>query len=213
MKSLLTSLSKNLQWIIIIGVVIVGTSYIQDGFAQTELDDYIEQVEQFAVVVDGMLDYTDSLRSHVAELEEENIELQQRDTILVAQIDSLIDEIVAVQPILDSLQSVVDTISDIPEPVQQYIDGLEDQNVTLKEDLSASARLIDNLRSQVELVTAQRDIHATRADSLGAVIQTFPSDVPDSEHILFGLIPLPSRTTSFFTGAAIATAASFIIIR
>lgn len=211
MKNLLTFLNKNLVAIILIACVVVGTSYIKDISANTDLEDYIEQVDQFAVVVGGLLDYTDSLKTRFAELEQENVKLLQHDTILTSQVDSLNEEIVVLQPKLDSLQAIVDTISYIPEPVQDYIIELVTQNTTLTDAASASERLVGNLRSQIFTVTIQRDIQQTRADSLEIVIQQFPFDVPDNEHI-WGVIPLPSRTTSFFVGAAVATLGTVVII-
>jgi len=102
---------------------------------------------------------------------------------------------------LDSLRtSMVDVdLDSVPPPVVEYISLLETQVDTLEAEVTALRGALDVSNSQVLVWESKFNLEAQKSDSLQVVINTFPTDVPDPDR-LFGVIRLPSRTSSFLVG-------------
>ncbi|MEK9767359.1 MAG: hypothetical protein VW683_00445 [Betaproteobacteria bacterium] len=185
-------------------VALVFGNYIGSFGKQTEIDEYKEQVRQFEERVEEVVAFSDSLQRQqeqlsdsINDLEEQKIEAQQdadrfrsANYRLIQRADSLRDTIREIN--LDS----------IPEPVVQYISVLETRVDTLEAEITSLRGALDVSNSQLLVWESKFDLEQQRADSLQVVINTFPTDVPDPDR-LFGIIRLPSRTSSFVVGTAL----------
>lgn len=173
---------------------------------ETELDIYRTQIEEFQQEVDDVMEFSDSLESEnrrllrsLNDIQDEAEDLQEENRELGLTNDDL-------QKTADSLKLVVnrEITEPIPTEVVQYITVLETQVDSLQSQVGVLEELVIITQNEVALFSRLYRQENQRADSLRVVLQNFPSDVPDNEN-LFGIIPLPSRTSSFAVGAVVGS--------
>ena len=108
------------------------------------------------------------------------------------------------------MSTIVNSIPDLPLIVVEYIDDLESQNTLLKTNLSAAERLTQTVQTQLSITTQALELETRRADDLQELVNLVPTNVPTPDKLL-GLIPLPSRTTTFFIGAGLSAFTTILV--
>lgn len=188
---------------LVIAALAVG-NYVGAWGKQTEIDEYKEQVEQFEQRVEEVVAFSDSLQRQQDELTDSLTELETQKTEAEQNADRFRAANDRLNRRLDSLRTTITDVDldSIPPPVVEYISLLEIRVDTLEAEVTALRGALDVSNSQILVWESKFDLEQQRADSLQVVINTFPTDVPDPDR-LFGIITLPSRTTSFLVGGTL----------
>ena len=209
MKS--SKLNQFVALIFIIFLFAIGWQFRNWG-VKTELDQYREQIEQFQHDLNQVNQFADSLSNEnqflldSLEQNQHQLETLQNEADVLERRNSEIN-----QQIDDFREAASAALDSVPEPVQQYVTALEGQVDSLQEELDTQKHI--NLVQGLD-VRLYKDLYAnekTRADSLQAVMNTFPREAVPNPEKLFGFIPLPSRTVSFISGAATATVGILVL--
>jgi chaperonin cofactor prefoldin len=188
---------------LVIAALTVG-NYVGSWGKQTEIDEYKEQVEQFEQRVQTVTEFSELLQEQQIELTDSITQLETQKIQAQQSADRFRSANTRLTQRLDSLRSTIGDINldSIPEPVVQYINVLEIQIDTLQAEVTALRGALNVSNSQILVWESKFDLEQQRADSLQVVINTFPTNVPDPDR-LFGIIKLPSRTSSFLVGGAL----------
>ena len=213
-KPMLLQYKKLLPYasVVILLVVVVGFLGVQWGkfTSSNELEEYrMEMLEwkNAALFSDSVSNVYEQKRDSL--LTEVQILHNTTDT-LTSTINVLQGRIRDIQPRLDSMSTIVNSIPDLPLIVVEYIDDLESQNTLLKTNLSAAERLTQTVQTQLSITTQALELETRRADDLQELVNLVPTNVPTPDKLL-GLIPLPSRTTTFFIGAGLSAFTTILV--
>lgn len=176
-------------------------NYVGAFGKQTEIDEYKEKVEEFEQRVEEVITFSDSIQRQQNILTDSIVNLEQEKEQSQQEADRYRITSTRLSQKLDSLRtSMVDVdLDSVPPPVIEYISLLETQVDTLEAEVTALRGALDVSNSQVLVWESKFNLEAQKSDSLQVVINTFPTDVPDPDR-LFGVIRLPSRTSSFLVG-------------
>jgi chromosome segregation ATPase len=176
-------------------------NYVGAFGKQTEIDEYKEKVEEFEQRVEEVITFSDSIQRQQNILTDSIVNLEQEKEQSQQEADRYRITSTRLSQKLDSLRtSMVDVdLDSVPPPVVEYISLLETQVDTLEAEVTALRGALDVSNSQVLVWESKFNLEAQKSDSLQVVINTFPTDVPDPDR-LFGVIRLPSRTSSFLVG-------------
>ena len=192
---------QSLFWLVML--IVSSIVFFAIGYAttnddmQSKLDILVEQVDSVVAYSGTLKKQAELYQNEIVKLNDENEKIKQTSAILN-------NKFLKEKKTADSLKIVVDTLTNIPIPAQEYITSLETQMEFLVEDISFKTQIIANLERQAILLTTQRDLHQSRADSLESIIVKIPTTINDSDKIL-GFIPKPTRTQSFIAGGVSAT--------
>ena len=206
-------LNQVIALVLLVAVMAIGWQ-VRDWGADTDLELYQEQIEQFQGEISTVSEFSDSLvdenkilldslkmvEKAAAKIQIEVEVLVEINRGIIQQVDSLQREFAAIDPTL------------IPPPVLEYIDALEMQVDTLQTTVETQSQLLSVKDVDIRLLQGLHVNEKARADSLQITLDGFPGDVPDNEK-LFGFIPLPSRTVSFISGAATVAVGIIAITR
>ena len=212
-KAILQLLTDNLHLLPLVLISVLLSSYTTSLFKQDQIDIYIEEFNQFKEQAEKTQQFADSLASLVEEYKEEIEELN--DSILV-QTSELTRTSIVVATLSARTEELRDQLDDsimeeVPEQVVVYIDGLEEENVALTENVSAANQLIATLQTQSDLFQNSLTLETTRADSLAIIVAAIP-EPPSNPNRVFGFIPKPSRTQTFILGTLVGGVATWKLI-
>lgn len=212
-KAILQLLTDNLHLLPLVLICVLLSSYTTSLFKQDQIDIYIEEFNQFKEQAEKTQQFADSLTSLVEEYKEEIEELN--DSILV-QTSELTRTSIVVATLSARTEELRDQLDDsimeeVPEQVVVYIDGLEEENVALTENVSAANQLIATLQTQSDLFQNSLTLETTRADSLATIVAAIP-EPPSNPNRVFGFIPKPSRTQTFILGTLVGGVATWKLI-
>jgi septal ring factor EnvC (AmiA/AmiB activator) len=212
-KAILQLLTDNLHLLPLVLICVLLSSYTTSLFKQDQIDIYIEEFNQFKEQAEKTQQFADSLASLVEEYKEEIEELN--DSILV-QTSELTRTSIVVATLSARTEELRDQLDDsimeeVPEQVVVYIDGLEEENVALTENVSAANQLIATLQTQSDLFQNSLTLETTRADSLAIIVAAIP-EPPSNPNRVFGFIPKPSRTQTFILGTLVGGVATWKLI-
>lgn len=132
----------------------------------------------------------DSLSRRLASLQVENTILHRRNDSIVSQVLS-------------------DTA--IPSTAKAAIAALQQENDNLRNQIALDATRDDERVRAIAQLEGALEAANKRADELQSRLRALPAS-PKSEK-LFGVIALPSRTTSFFIGAMVGIVANQLVER
>ena len=212
-KAILQLLTDNLHLLPLVLICVLLSSYTTSLFKQDQIDIYIEEFNQFKEQAEKTQQFADSLASLVEEYKEEIEELN--DSILV-QTSELTRTSIVVATLSARTEELRDQLDDsimeeVPEQVVVYIDGLEEENVALTENVSAANQLIATLQTQSDLFQNSLTLETTRADSLAIIVAAIP-EPPSNPNRVFGFVPKPSRTQTFILGTLVGGVATWKLI-
>lgn len=212
-KAFLQLLKDNLHIIPLVLLCVFLSSYVTSMFKQDEMDVYIEQYNEFKQRAEQTEQFADSLNKLVDGYREEIEELN--DSIFI-QSNKLSDAETRVADLGRRTANLREQLNDslmshVPEPVVAYIDGLEEENTALKDNVTAANTLIFTLQSQNDLLSTSLALQTTRADSLAAVVAAIP-EPPKNPNKVLGFIPKPSRTQTFILGTVVGGVAVWKLI-
>jgi chromosome segregation ATPase len=183
-------------------VVIFISSYTTSCFKQTQLDQYIEEYNEFKEDVDNTQKYADSLLLIVNQNQQKIEQLEDSILIQRSNLDESNERLQQSETArIEAESHVTDSIIQItPREVVVYVNTLEIENLDLKNSLSSSQILITSLTEQNFLLTTSLETQTSRADSLYSILNNIPDAPSNPNKIFFGLIPKPTRTQSFILG-------------
>jgi len=212
-KAILQLLTDNLHLLPLVLISVLLSSYTTSLFKQDQIDIYIEEFNQFKEQAEKTQQFADSLTSLVEEYKEEIEELN--DSVLV-QTSELTRASTVVATLSARTEELRDQLNDsvmeeTPEQVVVYIDELEEENVALKDNVSAANQLIATLQIQSDLFQTSLTLETTRADSLATIVAAIP-EPPSNPNRVFGFIPKPSRTQTFILGTLVGGVATWKLI-
>ena len=209
---LLQLLKTNVKLVIAVLITASVAGYITSWTKQSQMDQYIEEYEQFEEDAAVAREFADSLQEELAENDLEVQELQDSMIVIVSILNTSKDRIAELDRERQELKAQVtdSVLNETPPEVREYIAVVEEENEELKVALSAADLLQQNLENQVALLTMSLDTQTLRADSLYTIVMNIP-EAPSNPNKVFGFIPKPSRIQSFFIGAALATVAAWKI--
>lgn len=212
-KAFLQLLKDNLHIIPLVLLCVFLSSYVTSMFKQDEMDVYIEQYNEFKQRAEQTEQFADSLNKLVDGYREEIEELN--DSIFI-QSNKLSDAETRVADLGRRTANLREQLNDslmshVPEPVVAYIDGLEEENTALKDNVTAANTLIFTLQSQNDLLSTSLALQTTRADSLATVVAAIP-EPPKNPNKVLGFIPKPSRTQTFILGTVVGGVAVWKLI-
>ena len=212
-KAILQLLTDNLHLLPLVLVSVLLSSYTTSLFKQDQIDIYIEEFNQFKEQAEKTQQFADSLTSLVEEYKEEIEELN--DSVLV-QTSELTRASTVVATLSARTEELRDQLNDsvmeeTPEQVVVYIDELEEENVALKDNVSAANQLIATLQIQSDLFQTSLTLETTRADSLATIVAAIP-EPPSNPNRVFGFIPKPSRTQTFILGTLVGGVVTWKLI-
>jgi len=210
--SLLQLLKTNVKLVVAVLITASVAGYITSWTKQSQLDQYIEEYEQFEEEAAVVREFADSLQEELAENDLEVQQLQDSMIVIVSNLNTSKVRIAELDKERQELKAqVTDSIlEETPQEVREYVVVIEQENEELKVALSAADQLRQNLVNQVTLLTTSFDTQTLRADSLYTIVLNIP-EPPGNPNKVFGFIPKPSRMQSFFIGAAVATVAAWKI--
>jgi len=174
---------------------------------------FIQQYNEFKQEAEKTQQFADSLASLVEGYKEEIKELN--DSIIV-QVSKLNDAETRVADLGRRTANLREQLNDslmshVPEPVVAYIDGLEEENTALKQNVSAANQLIATLQIQNDLFQTSLTLETSRADSLAVIVANIP-EPPKNPNKVLGFIPKPSRTQTFIVGTIVGGIAAWKLI-
>jgi len=209
---LLQLLKTNVKLVVAVLITASVAGYITSWTKQSQLDQYIEEYEQFEEEAAVVREFADSLQEELAENDLEVQQLQDSMIVIVSNLNTSKVRIAELDKERQELKAqVTDSIlEETPQEVRDYVVVIEQENEELKIALSAADQLRQNLVNQVTLLTTSFDTQTLRADSLYTIVLNIP-EPPGNPNKVFGFIPKPSRMQSFFIGAAVATVAAWKI--
>jgi len=212
-KAFLQLLKDNLHIIPLVLLSVFLSSYVTSMFKQDEMDVYIEQYNEFKQRAEQTEQFADSLDKLVDGYREEIEELN--DSIFI-QTNKLSDAETRVADLGRRTANLREQLNDslmshVPEPVVAYIDGLEEENIALKDNVTAANTLIFTLQSQNDLLSTSLALQTTRADSLAAIVAAIP-EPPKNPNKVLGFLPKPTRTQTFILGAVVGGVAAWKLI-
>jgi len=212
-KTVLQLLKDNLHLIPLVLLCGFLSSYVTSMFKQDEMDIYIQQYNEFKQEAEKTQQFADSLASLVEGYKEEIKELN--DSIIV-QVSKLNDAETRVADLGRRTANLREQLNDslmshVPEPVVAYIDGLEEENTALKQNVSAANQLIATLQIQNDLFQTSLTLETSRADSLAVIVANIP-EPPKNPNKVLGFIPKPSRTQTFIVGTIVGGIAAWKLI-
>jgi len=212
-KAVLQLLRDNLHLVPLVLMCVFLSSYVTSMFNQDEMDIYIQQYNEFKQEAEKTQQFADSLASLVEGYKEEIKELN--DSIIV-QVSKLNDAETRVADLGRRTANLREQLNDslmshVPEPVVAYIDGLEEENTALKQNVSAANQLIATLQTQNDLFQTSLTLETTRADSLAAIVAAIP-EPPKNPNKVLGFIPKPTRTQTFILGTLVGGVAAWKLI-
>lgn len=212
-KAILQLLTDNLHLLPLVLISVLLSSYTTSLFKQDQIDIYIEEFNQFKEQAEKTQQFADSLTSLVEEYKEEIEELN--DSVLV-QTSELTRASTVVATLSARTEELRDQLNDsvmeeTPEQVVVYIDELEEENVALKDNVSAANQLIATLQIQSDLFQTSLTLETTRADSLATIVAAIP-EPPSNPNRVFGFIPKPSRTQTFILGTLVGGVVTWKLI-
>ena len=212
-KVTLQILKDNLHLVPLVLMCVFLSSYVTSMFNQDEMDIYIQQYNEFKQEAEKTQQFADSLASLVEGYKEEIKELN--DSIIV-QVSKLNDAETRVADLGRRTANLREQLNDslmshVPEPVVAYIDGLEEENTALKQNVSAANQLIATLQTQNDLFQTSLTLETTRADSLAIIVANIP-EPPKNPNKVWGFIPKPTRTQTFILGALVGGVATWKLI-
>ena len=209
---LLQLLKTNVKLVVAVLITASVAGYITSWTKQSQLDQYIEEYEQFEEEAAVVREFADSLQEELAENDLEVQQLQDSMIVIVSNLNTSKVRIAELDKERQELKAqVTDSIlEETPQEVRDYVVVIEQENEELKVALSAADQLRQNLVNQVTLLTTSFDTQTLRADSLYTIVLNIP-EPPGNPNKVFGFIPKPSRMQSFFIGAAVATVAAWKI--
>ena len=209
---LLQLLKTNVKLVVAVLITASVAGYITSWTKQSQLDQYIEEYEQFEEEAAVVREFADSLQEELAENDLEVQQLQDSMIVIVSNLNTSKVRIAELDKERQELKAqVTDSIlEETPQEVREYVVVIEQENEELKVALSAADQLRQNLVNQVTLLTTSFDTQTLRADSLYTIVLNIP-EPPGNPNKVFGFIPKPSRMQSFFIGAAVATVAAWKI--
>lgn len=220
--------------IIILAVVLIG-SFVLSFAQESKIDRWREAYEEFQDSAQAVLEFADSVEAladsamavadsakQVADSVTQEIEIvnaqaaaaRRQNRVLEARNDSIFDEIT------EGVEDVEEAVAAAPEPAKPWVRlsfSLRNENLELRNEVDLLHMQINNfeIRDNARLGTIAA-LEATvifqkeRADSLEAIVLAIP-DAPPREKLL-GIIPLPSRKTSFVVGAVVGVVTTAVII-
>lgn len=212
-KAVLQLLRDNLHLVPLVLMCVFLSSYVTSMFNQDEMDIYIQQYNEFKQEAEKTQQFADSLASLVEGYKEEIKELN--DSIII-QVSKLNDAETRVADLGRRTANLREQLNDslmshVPEPVVAYIDGLEEENTALKQNVSAANQLIATLQTQNDLFQTSLTLETTRADSLAAIVAAIP-EPPKNPNKVLGFIPKPTRTQTFILGTLVGGVAAWKLI-
>jgi len=209
---LLHLLKTNVKLVVAVLITASVAGYITSWTKQSQLDQYIEEYEQFEEDAAVVREFADSLQEQLVENVLEVQQLQDSMIVIVSNLNTSKVRIAELDRERQELKAqVTDSIlEETPQEVREYVVVIEQENEELKVALSAADQLRQNLVNQVTLLTMSFDTQTLRADSLYTIVLNIP-EPPGNPNKVFGFIPKPSRMQSFFIGAAVATVAAWKI--
>ena len=209
---LLELLKTNVKLVIAVLITASVAGYITSWTKQSQMDQYIEEYEQFEEDAAVAREFADSLQEELAENDLEVQELQDSMIVIVSNLNTSKDRIAELDRERQELKAQVtdSVLNETPPEVREYIAVVEEENEELKVALSAADLLQQNLENQVALLTMSLDTQTLRADSLYTIVMNNP-EAPSNPNKVFGFLPKPSRIQSFLIGAALATVAAWKI--
>lgn len=212
-KAVLQLLKDNLHLLPLLLLCGFLSSYVTSIFKQDEMDIYIQQYNEFKQEAEKTQQFADSLASLVEGYKEEIKELN--DSIIV-QVSKLNDAETRVADLGRRTANLREQLNDslmshVPEPVVAYIDGLEEENTALKQNVSAANQLIATLQTQSDLFQTSLTLETTRADSLAVIVANIP-EPPKNPNKVLGFLPKPTRTQTFILGAVVGGVAAWKLI-
>lgn len=207
--------SKFTQAAVIVGVIcLVVIGYQIKSFGSTsKLDAYKTQIENYKKSVDSVVVVSNHLKLINAQILDSLVANQKKDSALTARVKTYQQNNEHLNHVLDSLKSQITPIEmdSVPAPVKVYIAALNTKIDTLTIQNTQLEKLLTIKDASINLLQIAYNNEKTRADSLQSIIIKVPTKVPSDK--LFGLIPLPSRTTSFVSGVGTGVALILAIIK
>lgn len=193
--------------------VFVVTTFVNDLQYKSEIETYVTQYEQYRDRAQVALNTVDELQDLVNES-------QARADDAVAQANSYQSEINRLRFTLRAPASPRPAASppQIPNNLQETIYSLETIIDAQQHEIVVQDSIInlqDKQINSLRFALTEKDVQLTTLtqgiDSLRTIVLDLP-EAPNNPDKLFGVIPMPSRSTSFAAGVAITAIAIGVIL-
>ena len=191
----------------IIALTILGILLFTNAFMQQrkQIKEYTDDIAQFEVDLNTANVFVDSLKNEI-KLQDKLI---YQSTRHIDSLDTTVEELEEVNiDLQDRLESLRVPITVIPNDTINQIIQLQDSIIVHKDQIIA---VKDETIDELDTIIRRKDINimflTSSVDSLQTVIRTMP-EFPIESNKYFGFIPKPSRTTTAavsFLGGVIVT--------
>lgn len=179
--------------------------------SQSNLEKFREEYATYRDSVQLTLNQADSLNRLAQAQRDSAAKALAKSDSISQQLDSLAEITDRLHQRNDSLTQVVLSDTTTPPLVKQVIAGLTAENDSLRSQLDLAKERDEKRLRAIALFRGEAETQKNRADELEDRLRRLPQG-PKSEKLL-GLIPLPSRTTSFFVGVGVGVVASSLTDR
>lgn len=190
-----------------------ASSYVTSCFKESEIEQYIEEFEEFRESAAETSEFADSLVQVVEQRNQQIAELEEVIVVIEADLEESQQELVTVTAQRDAArEAVTDSMFNVtPEPVQRYIVTLEKENAVQKEVITDLTNLVRVTEDARLLLQTNFDDAMIRGDSLQIIVDNIPPPPPDPTKWL-GFIPKPTPVQAGTAGIVIGIALDAFVL-
>lgn len=203
-----------LRLLLVLTIFLAGWLFISDMGHKSQVSEYMEKAEKHQKAAERAILKADSLEQINQYLNRISAEASQRAAALEAQAKRQQAINAERKKKIDSLTAALDSTSTPSDSITTLVEIVEEQ----KDVISSQDTTINTQRKQIAEMkiaqTADSIVKANQAatiDSLKVVIEKTPYLEQDPDK-LFGIIPMPSRKTSFITGAVVGAITILLLV-
>lgn len=204
-----TKTKRSIARIVLIGLGLLAIALMVDVPESTDsYDEYASQVEQLRRDGHRQLVVNDSLKKVIADRDTLIRRSDRRVASLNQQLDVLRGQTAGMEGELDSLkETLTDSVSMAREIIPRQEKVIENKN----KEIQSQGLIITEHLYTISLRDSSIVNLRVSNDSLSGIIRRM-RPAPPNPNKLFGVIPMPSRTTAFVVGGAAGAAAAAIIM-
>lgn len=202
-------LDKAAKVLLTVAVMLVGSSLYHSCNSDNALAQFRHKYEVYRDSTEALLKQNDVLKA-IAKVQHDSAEAANaKADLLSRRINSLAASNKTLHHSNDSLTTVVLADTTVPPEAKVLIANLE-----VEVDSLTAQVVLDSIRDEqrlkvIALFRTQAETNERRADVLEAQLRALPNG-PKKEKLL-GLIPLPSRQTSFFVGLGVGVVSHVVV--
>lgn len=195
--------------LVLIGVALIGLALMFDVPQSTDsYDQYAQQVDSLRRAGRRQLVIADSLKRVI---EQRNTKIQQSDRRVAALNRELTFLRGHTQGLTDEVDSLKETLTDSVAMAREIIPRQERIIVQKDEEIEKQGLIITEHLYTITLRDSTILNITTSRDSLADIVRRM-QPAPPNPNKLFGIFPMPSRTTVFVVGTATGAAAATAIM-